>query len=106
MVLDRHHPGLRALQALRDEAHRFAVGYHRELRRKRLTESLLDDLPGVGPKRKAALLGAFGSVRELRKADAGEIVRRVPGIGLELAAAIRRNLGQPVPEKRDFPDPA
>jgi len=106
VVLDRHHPGLRALQALRDEAHRFAVGYHRELRRKRLTESLLDDLPGVGPKRKAALLGAFGSVRELRKADAGEIVRRVPGIGLELAAAIRRSLGQPLPEKRDFPDPA
>lgn len=94
VVLDRHHPGLRVLQALRDEAHRFAVGYHRELRRKRLTESLLDDLPGVGAKRKAALLRAFGSVRELRKATVEEIVRRAPGIGAELAAAIRRSLGQ------------
>ena len=74
LVLDRHNPGLRVLQAIRDEAHRFAISYHRDLRQKRLTESLLDDLPGVGEKRKLALLKAFGSVRALRKADAETIL--------------------------------
>ncbi len=97
VVLDRHHPGLRVLQALRDEAHRFAIGYHRELRRKRLTESLLDDLAGIGEKRKMALLKAFGSVRELRKATPAEIARRVPGIGEELAADVLRALGKKPP---------
>ena len=92
VVLDRHHSGLRALQALRDEAHRFAITYHRELRRKRLTESLLDDLPGIGAKRKLALLRAFGSVRELRKAAVAEVVKRVPGIGETLAAEVLRQL--------------
>jgi len=88
LVLDRHHPGLRVLQAVRDEAHRFAISYHRELRQKRLTESLLDDLPGIGAKRKLALLKAFGSVRELRKADVKTITARVPGIGEALAEEI------------------
>ena len=88
LVLDRHNPGLRVLQAIRDEAHRFAISYHRDLRQKRLTESLLDDLAGIGEKRKTALLKAFGSVRELRKADAKTICRRVPGIGENLAAEI------------------
>ena len=88
LVLDRHNPGLRVLQAIRDEAHRFAISYHRELRQKRLTESLLDDLPGIGEKRKLALLKAFGSVRELRKADVKTICRRVPGIGEALAEEI------------------
>ena len=92
VVLDRHHPGLRALQALRDEAHRFAITYHRELRRKRLTESLLDDLPGIGAKRKLALLRAFGSVRELRKATVAEVVKRVPGIGEVLAGEVLHHL--------------
>lgn len=88
LQLDRHHPGLRVLQAVRDEAHRFAISYHRELRIKRLTESLLDDLPGIGEKRKLALLQAFGSVRELRKADSKTITARVPGIGETLADEI------------------
>jgi excinuclease ABC subunit C len=88
LKLDRHHAGLRVLQAVRDEAHRFAITYHRDLRQKRLTESLLDDLPGIGAKRKLALLKAFGSVRELRKASAGEITSRVPGIGEALADEI------------------
>ena len=94
LVLDRHNPGLRVLQAIRDEAHRFAISYHRDLRQKRLTESLLDDLPGVGEKRKLALLKAFGSVRALRKADAGTIMARVPGIGENLANEIVSTLGR------------
>jgi len=94
LKLDRHHPGLRVLQAVRDEAHRFAITYHRSLRQKRLTESLLDDLPGIGEKRKMALLKAFGSVRELRKAPAQTIVGRVPGIGEALAEEIVAALGK------------
>ena len=104
VVLDRRHPGLRALQALRDEAHRFAITYHRELRRKRLTESLLDDLPGIGEKRKLALLKAFGSVRELRKAAPEEVVRRVPGIGETLAAEVLRQLGRSAAPEPDAPE--
>ena len=94
LKLDRHHAGLRVLQAVRDEAHRFAITYHRELRQKRLTESLLDDLPGIGEKRKLALLKAFGSVRELRKADVKSITARVPGIGEALAEEIVSALGK------------
>ena len=98
LQLDRHHPGLRVLQAIRDEAHRFAISYHRELRQKRLTESLLDDLPGIGEKRKMALLKTFGSVRELRKASPQTITARVPGIGINLAEeivnALSKNKGQ------------
>ncbi len=85
LVLDRSRPALRVLQALRDEAHRFAISYHRELRAKRLQESLLDDMPGIGPARKKALLQAFGSLRELRKATAEEIAAKVPGIGTAFA---------------------
>ena len=99
LKLDRHHPGLRVLQAVRDEAHRFAITYHRDLRQKRLTESLLDDLPGIGEKRKLALLKAFGSVRELRKADVKTITTRVPGIGEALAGEIVAALGRKNREK-------
>ena len=79
--LDRHDPALRMLQALRDEAHRFAIGYHRKLRDKRMEQSVLDTIPGIGPARRAALLKAFGSVRRLRKAAVDEVAAAVPGIG-------------------------
>ncbi len=92
LVLDKHRPALRLLQALRDEAHRFAITYHRQLRLRRIQESLLDDIPGIGDNRKKALLRAFGSVRELRKATAGEIADRVPGIGLTFAETIVEHL--------------
>lgn len=92
IVLDRHRPALRLLQALRDEAHRFAVGYHRDLRSKRLQESLLDDIPGVGPERKKKLLIEFGSVRALRKASPEEIARRVSGIGIKFAETLAERL--------------
>ena len=79
--LDRHDPALRMLQALRDEAHRFAIGYHRKLRDKRMEQSVLDTIPGIGPARRAALLKAFGSVRKLRKAAVDEVAAAVPSIG-------------------------
>lgn len=88
IVLDRHHPALKLLQAIRDEAHRFAITYHRNLREKRIQSSLLDDIPGVGAIRKRQLLSAFGSLARLKSADALEITRRVPGIGMNTAEKI------------------
>ena len=88
VVLSRHDPGLRLIQALRDEAHRFAVSYHRELRNKRIEHSLLDEVPGVGDVRKKELLRAFGSIRNLKKATAAEIAERVPGIGESVAQKV------------------
>ena len=88
VVLDRHDPALRMLQALRDEAHRFAITYHRELRNKRIELSKLDEIPGIGSSRKRELLRTFGSLRSLKKATEQEIASRVPGIGDELAGKI------------------
>jgi excinuclease ABC subunit C len=79
---------LRLLQSVRDEAHRFAITYHRNLREKRIQNSLLDDIPGIGEVRKRELLRAFGSLSRLQQADAGEIVSRVPGIGMAVAEKI------------------
>lgn len=83
------------VKRIRDEAHRFAVTYHRALRDKAMTASALDDIPGVGPKRKRALMKAFGSVRRLREADVAEIAA-IPGISRgiaeEIVAALRRPL--------------
>lgn len=88
ILLDRHDPALRLLQALRDEAHRFAITFHRDLRRNRILNSLLDEIPGIGKQRKKQILDAFGSVRNLRRHDAVELERRVPGIGPKLAAQV------------------
>ena len=92
IILDRHDPALKLLQAIRDESHRFAVAYHRELRNSRIEESLLDDIPGIGPERKKALLKGFGSLKKLRKASPEDIRQKVPGIGLKFAEIICRNL--------------
>ena len=88
IVIEHHRSALKLLQTLRDEAHRFAITYHRSLRNKRLQESLLDEVSGVGKKRKIALLKEFGSVRELRKLTATEIQKRMPGVGESLANEI------------------
>ena len=89
--LPRDSAALKVLQRLRDEAHRFALTYHRYLRSRRLRESVLDEVPGIGAKRKRLLLEHFGSVRRL--AQAGEAaLAAVPGIGPELAAVIHRAL--------------
>ena len=100
IVLDKNRPALRMLRALRDEAHRFAVSYHRLLRLRRMQESLLDEIPGVGPARRNALLKAFGSLRELRKATPEEIAEQAPGIGLEFATAVHEFLARRKPDRR------
>ena len=88
VVLSRHDPALKMLQSLRDEAHRFAITFHRELRHREIERSLLDDIPGVGAKRKIDLLRAFGSVSGLRKSSPEEIAEKVPGLGIALAEKI------------------
>ena len=92
VVLDRNRPALKVLQALRDEAHRFAVSYNRQLRLKRIAESQLDEIPGLGEVRRNALLKAFGSVAMIRKASPREIADRVSGIGPEFAETIHEFL--------------
>ncbi|HSK51505.1 MAG TPA: excinuclease ABC subunit UvrC [Clostridia bacterium] len=79
------------VQRLRDEAHRFAITYHRDLRAKRTVRSAFDDLPGVGPKRKRELLKVFGSVKRVRDAPVEQIAA-VPGISRALAERIKATL--------------
>jgi excinuclease ABC subunit C len=76
LVLPRRSSALQALQRLRDEAHRFGLAYHRSLRSRAVVASGVDEVPGVGPARRAALLKAFGSVQALREASAEEIAAR------------------------------
>ncbi len=82
---------LKVLQQIRDEAHRFALTYHRKLRARRIRESILDDIPGIGEHRKQQLLAHFGSVARLRQATAGEIAA-APGIGPATGAVIHQAL--------------
>ena len=93
VVLPTGAPSLYLVKRVRDEAHRFAITYHRELRGKAMTASELDDIAGVGPKRKKALLKAFGSLKKLREATAEQIAE-VPGIPLEVAQDIASALAQ------------
>jgi excinuclease ABC subunit C len=92
VVLSRTSEGLYLLQRVRDEAHRFAITYHRQRRSKGMTSSELDAVPGLGPARRAALLKHFGSVRRLKAASAEEIAA-VPGFGPSTAAAVVAALG-------------
>jgi excinuclease ABC subunit C len=91
IVLPPTSTALYLVQRLRDEAHRFAITYHRDLRSKRQTHSAFDDLPGVGPKRRRALLRVFGSTKRVRDAPVEQIAA-VPGIGPALAARIKATL--------------
>ena len=91
VVLPRTSPALYLLQYLRDESHRFAITHHRKKRSAGMTRSVLDDVPGLGPARQAALLKKFGSVKRIRAASAEEIAS-VKGIGPALAATILKNL--------------
>jgi excinuclease ABC subunit C len=84
-------PALYLVQRLRDEAHRFAITYHRDLRAKSTVRSAFDDLPGVGPKRRRALLRVFGSVKRVRDAPVEQIAA-VPGISRSLAERIKATL--------------
>ncbi|PRY18001.1 excinuclease ABC subunit UvrC [Kineococcus rhizosphaerae] len=87
VVLPRTSQGLFLLQRVRDEAHRFAITYHRSKRSKAMTTSALDGVPGLGQARKSALLKHFGSVKRLRAATADEVAA-VPGMGPRTAAAV------------------
>jgi excinuclease ABC subunit C len=78
LLIPRGEEALYLLQRVRDEAHRFAVAYHRKLRGRRLVDSVLDDVPGIGPTRKRQLLRRFGSVKRLREADVEELAEVVP----------------------------
>ena len=91
LLLPRHSAALHVITRLRDEAHRFAITYHRELRRKRIQESVLDEIPGIGEVRKIALLQHFGSIHRLTRATEEEIAQ-VPGIGAKFAATLRKEL--------------
>ena len=92
VVLPAGSPSLHLVKRVRDEAHRFAVTYHRELRGKAMTASVLDEIPGVGPTRKRALLKAFGSVKRLRRATEEEIAA-VKGIPRDVASDVASFLG-------------
>jgi excinuclease ABC subunit C len=99
LILPRTSEALYLLQRVRDEAHRFAITFHRKRRSAAMTLSELDDVPGLGATRRKALLAHFGSLRALRSADATAIAA-VPGIGPKTAAAIRAALDaapSPVP---------
>ena len=87
VILPRTSEGLYLLQRVRDEAHRFAIAHHRQRRAKAMTGSVLDDVPGLGPTRRRALLKTFGSVKKLRAASVDEIAD-VPGIGPATAESI------------------
>jgi excinuclease ABC subunit C len=91
VVLPRNSPALHLVQRIRDEAHRFAVTYHRGLRGRQLVKSALDAVPGIGPARRRALLRAFGSAAGVRRASLTEL-EAVPGISHDLATAIKETL--------------
>ena len=91
VVLGRQSQALYLVQRLRDEAHRFAITYHRGVRSKASMQSALDTIPGVGPKRKRALLKKFGSVRGIREAPVDEIAATV-GFTMGLAEKVKAGL--------------
>lgn len=96
VVLPRASEALYLMQRVRDEAHRFANTHHRERRGKAMTVSALDDIPGLGPTRRKALMKTFGSLKKVRAASADEIAN-VPGIGLATAESIVASLAGSVP---------
>ena len=91
LLLPRDSEALFVCTRLRDEAHRFAITYHRSLREKAIRESVLDEIPGIGEAKKARLLKEFRSVRTIAKASV-EDIRRVAGVSLQVAEEISRRL--------------
>ncbi|HET6643254.1 MAG TPA: excinuclease ABC subunit UvrC [Gaiellaceae bacterium] len=89
--LDRHSPGLQLLQRVRDEAHRFALGFHRQRRDAKAKESIFDTLPGVGPARRRALIQHFGSAERFLDATQEEL-EGVPGMPAKTARSIYAQL--------------
>ena len=97
ILLDHHSPVLHLIQRIRDEAHRFAITYHRGLRGKAHTHSALEDIPGIGPNRRRALLQYFKSIRAIREADEEEL-KKVPGM---TAASVRAVYAWAHPEEKE-----
>ena len=93
LIFPRNSEGLYLLQRIRDEAHRFAITFHRSRRSKVMLESLLDEIPGLGSTRRNALLDRFGSVSAIRKAAVSDLAA-TPGIGDKLAETIAQSLAQ------------
>ena len=91
LILPRNSEGLYLLQRIRDEAHRFAITFHRSRRSKIMLESILDEIPQLGSARRASLLERFGSVAAIRKASVEEIAA-TPGIGGKIASVIESYL--------------
>ena len=87
VVLDRHAPALHLVQRVRDEAHRFAITRHRKLRGKAAIRSRLEEIPGIGPARRRALLSAFRSIQGILEQDM-DALARVPGMGPKAAQAL------------------
>jgi len=92
ILVPETHPALRLLINIRDEAHRTAVGYNRKRREGAMTRSVLDDVPGIGPARRDALLAHFSSIDELRSADVADLAR-IPGMGRAAAEAVKDFFG-------------
>jgi excinuclease ABC subunit C len=91
VILPRDSQALFLVQRIRDEAHRFAVSFHRQRRSKASFKSRLDEIPGVGPKRKQALLRHFGSLKAIREAETDDLLA-VPGINRSVAEQIKSAL--------------
>ncbi len=89
--LPRASQGLYLMQRVRDEAHRFAITYHRHVRRKGTLTSQLDGVPGIGPRRRSALLKHFGSVEAIREASVEELAA-VPGMTRPAAEQLKASL--------------
>jgi excinuclease ABC subunit C len=85
-------PALHILQRARDEAHRFAISYHRKLRRKEAIASVLDSIHGIGPKRKRALLKKFGSIEAVKEASL-EQLSQTEGMTSALSQKVKEYLG-------------
>ena len=92
LYLERENPGLRLLQAIRDESHRWANGYNRKLRIERIHDSVLGEIPGVGEKRQAELLRNCGSIKRIMTMSATQLAAKVPGLGVKTAKRILETL--------------
>ena len=101
IIFPRHSEALYLFQRIRDEAHRFAITFHRSKRSKMMLESLLDEIPGLGEVRRKALLEVFGSVTALKKAELAQLAA-VPGIGEKMAEIIFSTLSNA--EKSEYVD--
>jgi excinuclease ABC subunit C len=91
ITIPRDEEALYLLQQVRDEAHRFAITYHRNLRSKRMVDSVLDEIPGIGPTRKQSLLKRFGSLKRIREATEEQLEEVLPeAVATDLYAALHR----------------